>query len=178
MLIPRLLNPVLVTFTVLGLTGCLPRTEPISWPTVNRAIRNEFPNVEQLSTQQLSDWLSTSAPPPLLLDIRQPEEYAVSHLQHAQRATTLEEALGQLEDTDPNQKIVVYCSVGYRSSALAEQLIEAGYPNVYNLEGSLFAWANEDRPLYQGAEQVQQVHPYNQNWGQLLERSRRAPLPN
>ena len=54
--------------------------------------------------------------------------------------------------------------------ALAEKLRARGIENVFNLEGSLFQWANEGRPLYRGEERVYQAHPYDEEWGQLLDR--------
>ena len=75
-----------------------------------------------------------------------------------------------LEASDPGRTVVVYCSVGYRSSRLAEKLRARGIENVFNLEGSLFQWANEGRPLYRGDERVYEAHPYDDEWGQLLDR--------
>ncbi|MEL6137307.1 MAG: rhodanese-like domain-containing protein [Cyanobacteria bacterium J06628_6] len=174
---PRVLLTLLVGAGVVGLIGCAPVAKRPSWSAVQQTIRREFPTVEQISTQQLSDWLATSdEPPPLLLDIRQPEEYAVSHLHDAILATTLADALVVLEQGDKDRRIVVYCAVGYRSSALAEKLMQAGYTRVYNLEGSLFAWANEGRPIYQGSQSAERVHPYDSKWGKLLVRSRRFEL--
>lgn len=71
--------------------------------------------------------------------------------------------------------IVVYCSVGYRSSRLARQLRTRGVKNVFNLEGSLFKWANEGRPVYRGSERVQEVHPFDEDWGELLDESLHPP---
>ena len=79
-------------------------------------------------------------------------------------------ALEALEAIDPVRTVVVYCSIGYRSSRLAEKLRARGIENVFNLEGSLFQWANEGRPLYRGEERVYQAHPYDEEWGQLLDR--------
>jgi hypothetical protein len=70
--------------------------------------------------------------------------------------------------------IVTYCSVGYRSGAFAERLRSAGFTNVVNLEGSIFRWANEGRPLFRSARPVTEVHPYNRTWGLLLKEDRRA----
>lgn len=42
---------------------------------------------------------------------------------------------------------------------------QSGFSNVYNLDGSIFAWANEGRPVYRGDKQVDEVHPYNQSGG-------------
>ena len=43
------------------------------------------------------------------------------------------------------------------------------YTNVRNLDGSIFQWANEGRPLVRGNQRVQDVHPYDENWGRLLD---------
>ena len=71
--------------------------------------------------------------------------------------------------------VVVYCSVGYRSAELVKRLKATGAGNVFNLEGSLFRWANEGRPVYRGAERVFEVHPYDADWANLLDRRYRPP---
>jgi 3-mercaptopyruvate sulfurtransferase SseA len=85
--------------------------------------------------------------------------------------TPLTELLNRL---DMNQPIVVYCSVGYRSSRLAERLQKAGCTNVFNLDGSIFQWANEGRLLERDGRPVNEVHPYSQTFGQLLRSEHRA----
>lgn len=149
------------------LTACL--QESMTWLVVERMIQERFPEVPQVSTTELSEWLATpGSDRPLLLDARTSEEWAVSHLPGALLATTEDQALVELQGAEQDHLIVVYCSVGYRSAALARQLIARGFTNVHNLEGSIFAWANEGRPVYQGEREVRQVHPYNKVWGQLL----------
>ena len=66
--------------------------------------------------------------------------------------------------TSKDAVIVAYCSVGYRSSVFAERLQRAGYLNVRQLDGGIFQWANEGRPLAGGKV----VHPYNARWGRYL----------
>jgi 3-mercaptopyruvate sulfurtransferase SseA len=53
-------------------------------------------------------------------------------------------------------------------------LEQAGIADVYNLEGGLFQWANEGRPIVRGSEQVHEVHPFNRIWGLLLRKDLRA----
>ena len=72
--------------------------------------------------------------------------------------------------------IVTYCAVGYRSGEMATGLRAAGFTNVRNLEGSIFQWANEHRPLVRENERVSTVHPYSALWGRLLADDVRAPL--
>lgn len=74
--------------------------------------------------------------------------------------------------------VVCYCSVGYRSSLVAEKLHDyvkkskdAASTNisVYNLEGSLFKWANENRHMVNSrGETTKFAHPYNAVFGKLL----------
>jgi hypothetical protein len=61
---------------------------------------------------------------------------------------------------------------------MAERLQKAGFTNVMNLEGSIFQWANEGRPVYRDAAEVQQVHPYDGIWGKLLDKDLRAYTPS
>lgn len=149
------------------------------WSTTLKMIRAKFPEVAQLSTDSLQTWLE-AAPDradqgsPLLLDVREPEEYEVSHLRDAVPAPTRKKALEALEGSSPDRPVVLYCSVGYRSSEVADYLAKKGFRKVYNLEGSIFAWANEGRPIYRGGERVDVVHPYDRVWGKLLKKALRA----
>jgi len=59
---------------------------------------------------------------------------------------------------------------------MTQRLHDAGVKNVFNMNGSIFQWANEDRPVYRGREQVKKVHPYNRKWGKLLKPEYRADV--
>ena len=63
---------------------------------------------------------------------------------------------------------MVYCSVGYRSAKVAQQLQQKGYKNVFNLNGGIFQWANQGKPIFKDKHPVKVVHPYNFFWGKLL----------
>ena len=132
-------------------------------------VRREFPRVPQLSTAELAAWMADKGrPQPQVLDVREAAEFGVSHLHGALRVEPDAPAADVLARVDPARPIVVYCSVGYRSSKLAQRLIEAGGKNVSNLEGSIFSWANEGRPLEKDGHPVKTVHPYNAVFGRLL----------
>jgi len=139
-----------------------------TWDEILALVRRRFPEVRQLSTSDLADWLrDPHRAPPHLIDARSEREFAVSHLpgaRHAERASDV----ARLPKVRPSDPVVVYCSVGYRSSALAEDLRRAGFTNVFNLEGSIFRWANEDRPVERDSRRVTEVHPFDAKWGRLL----------
>ena len=146
-------------------------TKPIrsaAWKLVKAWVNRSFPNVPAMTTQELADLLQNGDDlPPIVIDARKNEEFAVSHLPNAHHARDVA-AVQQLGIT-PNQPIVVYCSIGYRSARLVEKLQEAGFSSAKNLAGSIFQWANEGRPVMRDGEIVEEVHPYNTAWGLLLE---------
>jgi rhodanese-related sulfurtransferase len=153
-------------------------TRSINWFLLKKTLEHRFPEVVWISTQELSNWLNDkSKPAPLLLDVRTPAEWNVSHLpgaRHVEPKTPVENVTAGISQDTP---IVTYCAVGYRSAEMAKRLKAAGFTNVRNLEGSIFQWANEHRSLVQGEQPVSRVHPYNALWGRLLTEDVRAPLP-
>lgn len=157
------------------LSGC---GQNLGWTALKQQIRAAYPDVSQLSTDSLSAWLASDAQPaPVLLDVRTEPEFAVSHLPEARRLDPEAKDFALLDTLPRDTPLVTYCSVGYRSSDMAARLHAAGFTNVMNLEGSIFAWANEGRPVYRDGEAVQQVHPYDAVWGKLLDKSLRAYEP-
>lgn len=146
-----------------------------AWKLLKQLIRMQFPHVRQISTAALASWFAQpDRPQPILLDTRMEAEFAISHLQGAQRFDPYAEEFVGLETLALETAIVAYCSVGYRSAGVCDRLQAAGFCNVLNLEGSIFQWANEGRPLYRGDQVVQQVHPNNPLWGKLLLPERQA----
>ena len=150
----------------------------IHWFLLKKSLEHRFPEVAWISTEELANWLADkSRPAPLLLDVRTPEEWNVSHLwgaRHAEPKASVESVTAGISKETP---IVTYCAVGYRSAEMAKRLRAAGFTNVRNLEGSIFEWANEQRPLVRNDQPVSRVHPYNALWGRLLADDVRAPLP-
>ena len=152
------------------------------WNSIKQKIERDFPNIPMIATKQLAQWMNDVERQPIIFDARGLEEFNVSHLRGAVQVADAKVAAKAIEDllntstTNANQShvtrpaIVVYCSVGYRSAKVVDQLFRAGIENIYNLEGSIFQWFNEGRPVFQGDVQVDEVHPYDANWGELLNR--------
>jgi rhodanese-related sulfurtransferase len=149
----------------------------VDWFLLKKSLRHRFPKVEWITTQQLADWLADKhREKPVLLDVRTDEEWKVSHLPGARRVDPSAPAESAVAGISKDAPIVTYCAVGYRSGDLATRLREAGYTRVQNLEGSIFQWANEHRPLVRDDKPVSTVHPYSKLWGRLLTDDVRAPL--
>ncbi len=130
-------------------------------------IRLKFSSVKRITTSEFARRLEAETPDLIILDARGQEEYTVSHLKDAQRVPAEDPSL-VLKDLAKDAPIVVYCSVGYRSAKVAQQLEQAGFRQVFNLEGGLFEWANQGRSMLKEGQATAQVHPYNATWGKLL----------
>jgi rhodanese-related sulfurtransferase len=102
-----------------------------------------------------------------VLDAREFVEYEVSHLQSSIHVGYEDFDLTRVTSRiSKDEKCVVYCSVGYRSGVIAEQLIKQGY-EAYNLRGGIFGWVNQSQGVYDSAEQLtNKIHGYNQKWSQ------------
>ena len=155
-------------------TVSISHAQEFVWSKILQDIRKAYPSVTQISVDSLAHWMEADNNAiPVLLDVREQEEFDISHLDGAIRISPEGDDFSALDDLPRDTPIVAYCSVGYRSSAVAEKLESAGFTNVSNLEGSIFTWANNGYPVYRENESVQDVHPYNRVWGQLLNASLR-----
>lgn len=106
-----------------------------------------------------------------VLDAREYEEFAVSHLPSATfigySTFSSEEITASLLDKD--QPIVVYCSLGIRSEVIGEKLKKAGYTNVRNLYGGIFEWKNKDfSVLDMNGNESENVHVCSKMWSKWL----------
>lgn len=112
--------------------------------------------------------------PVVLLDSREPGEFAVSHIKGARCVGYDDFDMSALKDIPKDTEIVVYCSVGYRSEKIGEKLLEEGFTNVSNLYGGIFNWVNAGNPVVDGNGATPKVHAYNKKWGQWLEKGEKV----
>lgn len=101
----------------------------------------------------------------VILDTRSKSEYAVSHIQNAQFIDYKGFQPDMVEHLPKDQKIILYCSVGYRSERIGEKMQAMGFTNVHNLDGGIFTWVNKQQPIYQDDKQTKNIHPYSDSWG-------------
>ncbi|MBV8901609.1 MAG: hypothetical protein JOY92_16025 [Verrucomicrobia bacterium] len=93
--------------------------------------------IEEITPQELS----RAKPLPVILDVREAEEYAKGHIEGAKPLSRgiLEQKIDHLIP-DLSTPIVVYCSGGERGALAAENLLKMGYHNVRSLKGGLRNW--------------------------------------
>ena len=99
--------------------------------------------VPEVSPQKVNDLLKNNGKSPILLDVRESDEWRQGHLEGA-----LPLPRGFLEIKveslipDKNSPIVAYCAGGVRSLLAAKIMKEMGYQNVSSMAGGYGAWKN------------------------------------
>ncbi|XP_078080728.1 tRNA uridine(34) hydroxylase-like [Mustelus asterias] len=159
---------------------------------VTEWIRHRFPTVENVSADTVEQWLKEKRERLLLLDVRSPGEYQISHLQGAVRVdpetTDMDHLVKNLGlEGSQDQTVICYCTAGYHGSEMAQKIHSfstrgqgpegPGPLNVYNLEGGLAKWANESKALVDSEDRpTSLIHPYNREWAELVRPEFRAPI--
>jgi rhodanese-related sulfurtransferase len=99
-----------------------------------------------LSVAELSQWLGDSGrEPPLLLDVRQPWEFALCRIEGSE-LVPLGTLGSHLPSIDPERPVVCICHHGTRSFHAGLALEHHGCRDVYNLAGGVDAWARQIEP--------------------------------
>ena len=87
-------------------------------------------------------------PGALVLDVREPAEFASGHLPRARHIPLRE--LGKRMDEIARFKekpVIVTCRSGARSGSACRKLKNAGFTQVYNLKGGVPAWEQASLPV-------------------------------
>ena len=116
--------------------------------------------VQELMPWDLQELLEdTKLAPPLLLDIREPDEFAAMHIPGSVNVPRgiLEAACDyDFEETEPElvrareREIIVICRSGNRSVLAAETLGLLGYSRVKSLNTGVRGWNDYEQPMQDG----------------------------
>ncbi len=172
----KILAPTLLT-ALISLTVPASATTNSGLSAIHVVTAVRHPAVEHVTPGELSATIEAQRADLLIIDVREAEEYAVSHITAAHRVSpdiTAAAFQRRFQDQLKGRKVIVYCSVGVRSIGLANRIrddvLAAGAASLVNLKGGLFAWHNEKRRLVDASGPTDLIHPYNSFWGTLIER--------
>ncbi len=103
--------------------------------------QEELPDVKEITVQELEK-LKDSGKAYQLIDVREPYEYEIAHLNG--ELIPLAQIEDKVDQIDSNRKVVVHCRSGVRSAQAIETLEKKfGFTNLYNLKGGILAYADE-----------------------------------
>ena len=120
----------------------------------------------------VSDALSDDV---LFIDCREWNEFEVSHIEGALWVGYNDFKADRIAGISMDQSIIIYCSVGYRSEKIAEQLVSLGYNDVRNLYGGIFEWVNQDKIIVdQNGDPSLKIHAYDRIWGIWLDKGEKV----
>ncbi len=143
---------------------------------VEQHVAARFPALRQISPAELAALCAgpEAGALPVIFDVRTLPEFDVSHIPdaiHLEPASDANVFLSRYGALIGGRDVVLYCSVGMRSSRLARRLQVAfeacGPASVANLSGGVFRWANEGHTLATRHGETRAVHPYNRFWARF-----------
>ena len=99
----------------------------------------------EIVAEQLKDELSEKTEELILIDVREPHEWEIAHIDGA-RLIPLGQLPDRIPELDGHAEIVTYCHKGTRSMKALEILRGAGHSKVRSLAGGIDAWAARIEP--------------------------------
>lgn len=83
-----------------------------------------------------------------LVDVRQPREFASGHIENALNMNLYAGSFEtQIMTLDKNKEVYLYCLTGKRSASAAKKLKKMGFVKVYDLDGGIASWHNQQYPI-------------------------------
>ncbi len=100
---------------------------------------------ERISAPEVAEELASPGPP-LLLDIRNPREWASKHIDGSLNVP-LNHLQERIAEIPRDRRVAVHCAGGYRSSIAASILQQYGITNLAEMAGGLAAWEAAKLPV-------------------------------
>lgn len=127
---------VLITGFVIGIIAVF-----AFWPKQSCSASNGVCTESRVSSVLRAETITTEvgAGRALLLDVREPDEYAAGHARQAALLPLGDVEAGKLREDDRAKKIYLYCRSGRRAEMAKAALERQGYTRVENL-GGLSDW--------------------------------------
>lgn len=149
------------------LTGCFSMEDSVKhaknkpeiiqgWIT---SLAGQYPQVKNATAKELKSFYVQSDRPLYVIDHRNLEEQMVSIIPGALPSRDID-----LKDLPENARIVVYCTIGARSSQYVHNQVKSGKAagrEIYNLAGGILAWTFENGELQNSQKKpTKKVHVF------------------
>ena len=101
---------------------------------------------QHISVEQAYQLLQQTDSQAVLVDIRDPQSFALAHPEQAYHLTN-DTMVSWMDEVDFEQPVIVMCYHGSSSQGAAQYLINQGYENVYSLDGGFEGWRRAALPV-------------------------------
>ncbi len=108
--------------------------------------KSKAPAVPQMDVQALQTELQSDSDL-LLVDVRSPREYDHDGHVAGSRLLPLQQLPQRIDELPKDRKLAIICRSGSRSQVACEHLQRAGYTDVVNVSGGMFAWKMSGLPV-------------------------------
>jgi SulP family sulfate permease len=102
--------------------------------------------LNHLTVRDFEDALIRAGDRAVLIDVREPEEFAAGHLAGA-RLLPLRRIIDEAESLPRDRPLFMVCRSGRRSTRAMHWLLDLGFEDVYNIKGGILSWKAKGRPL-------------------------------
>ncbi len=99
-------------------------------------------NPDEVTVQEMKRALEEPQLGVKVIDVREPEEYQIAHVQGVP-LLPLSVLPRRFTELDPNQQYYIHCKTGIRSMRALEFLREQGFKYLKSVKGGISAWADE-----------------------------------
>ncbi|WP_422767086.1 thiosulfate sulfurtransferase GlpE [Photobacterium leiognathi subsp. mandapamensis] len=103
---------------------------------------------QHISVEQAYELLQQADSQAVLVDIRDPQSFALAHPEQAFHLTN-DTMVSWMDEVEFEQPVIVMCYHGISSQGAAQYLINQGYESVYSLDGGFEAWRRAALPMIQ-----------------------------
>lgn len=104
-------------------------------------------NIELLPAKTFAKSLDTAAEKQII-DVRTPEEFQSGHIAHAKNINIYDKDFKErIKKLSREQPVYVYCKGGVRSAEAAKTLHGLGFTTIYDLQGGIMSWENNQLPV-------------------------------
>lgn len=160
------LHPTICAFLSILLLSTVSFSQHVENPEFEKVLKRRIP--KSVPTIDVKD-VDLTDEDILFIDARTLHEFLVSHIEHSIMYTSRSMPLDSVAVIPKSTRIIVYCTVGVRSTKVAKVIMEQGFTDVSNLYGGIVEWSNQKKPLVDTVPNpTTNVHPFNEKWGKWL----------
>jgi len=112
---------------------------------VSEQAHSESMHPDEVSVQQLKQALDNQTLGIKVIDVREPHEYQIAHIEGVP-LLPLSQLAQRFSELDPEQPYYIHCKMGVRSMQALEFLRQQGFKNLKSVRGGITAWSAEIDP--------------------------------